>query len=673
MKKKTFIMICLTVIFGMVLGPLQSVAAAEATWPSGIYPPPATGSFTSLNGVFDRVSTDSSMIMNGADEVGIELNPDATNQAGSMWSKNPIVDLTKSFKLEMPMFFGNNTISGADGKTFALAGTRPSAKGNSGPSLGAWGGQGGIGLKPENIAAQGLQNSFVVAIDTHKDDMDQNADYPGLNPNQQYIGSGYPGQASMYAIGLPLYKTQLKFTPTTQEPLQKFSDNIKDNVSNNLWHNLTVSWTTRPTGGTLNYQLTYRSGSGSKTTPSRSITWTKDQIKQIFGTDKVYLGFTSGTTSGLVLKYKEPHVLGIKSLADFNTVKGTVTLKRGNDNVTETTRLNIGDKLTYDYALDINNLDGRPWPATKIVLPKGEHLEYLKEDGTAAKAGDTLKIQVMIGSTTQTVDAVVQSDNLSAVISSDKLVLPKNTDSIVKFSLPAQVASHDLVSDQAVTDGAGTLTGGTPVKDYKLINTVDQTNNVKYVIAANPGELTLEKVPGFYFEKLGVSGLEDPTVADVINGIPGQNPFPVTSAGIDPTQWLNTLGRKTPAGYDGFISVKDSRPTKPGWTLSMKLSPFTRTEGGYVLGDNGNTDGGKAQIVLIDTNPQAQLKVASIKDNGNDTVVKSMPAGNSDWDLKDDSSTAPITQALMSIEKTPSVHGGKYSSTATWTLANAPQ
>lgn len=40
MKKKTFIMICLTVIFGMVLGPLQSVAAAEATWPSGIYPPP---------------------------------------------------------------------------------------------------------------------------------------------------------------------------------------------------------------------------------------------------------------------------------------------------------------------------------------------------------------------------------------------------------------------------------------------------------------------------------------------------------------------------------------------------------------------------------------------------------------------------------------------------------
>ena len=105
----------------------------------------------------------------------------------------------------------------------------------------------------------------------------------------------------------------------------------------------------------------------------------------------------------------------------------------------------------------------------------------------------------------------------------------------------------------------------------------------------------------------------------------------------------------------------------------MKLTPFTRTEGGYVLGDNGNTDGGKAQIVLIDTNPQAQLKVASIKDNGNDTVVKSMPAGNSDWDLKDDSSTAPITQALMSIEKTPSVHGGKYSSTATWTLANAPQ
>lgn len=81
MKKKTFIMICLTVIFGMVLGPLQSVAAAEATWPSGTYPAPATESFTRLNGLFDRVSTDSSPIKSGTDEVGFELNADQASRS----------------------------------------------------------------------------------------------------------------------------------------------------------------------------------------------------------------------------------------------------------------------------------------------------------------------------------------------------------------------------------------------------------------------------------------------------------------------------------------------------------------------------------------------------------------------------------------------------------------
>ena len=132
MKKKTVIMICLTVIFGMVLGPLQSVAAAEATWPSGTYPAPATGSFTRLNGLFDRVSTDSSPIKSGTDEVGFELNADQASKVGSVWSKTPFVDLNKDkFTLDMQIYLGNKT-GGADGLAFALAGTKPTKSGNGG-------------------------------------------------------------------------------------------------------------------------------------------------------------------------------------------------------------------------------------------------------------------------------------------------------------------------------------------------------------------------------------------------------------------------------------------------------------------------------------------------------------------------------------------------------------
>ncbi|WPP11233.1 lectin-like domain-containing protein [Lacticaseibacillus paracasei] len=668
MKKKTFIMICLTVIFGMVLGPLQSVAAAEATWPSGTYPAPATGSFTRLNGLFDRVSTDSSPIKSGTDEVGFELNADQASKVGSVWSKTPFVDLSKDkFTLDMQIYLGNKT-GGADGLAFALAGTKPAGPGNGGAALGIWGSPEMQNGTSEAVAATGTLNSFAIVVDTKKSvetlksGMDKNVGFPAFFSSDQYIGSGYPSQASMYKIGFPYWQTELVFTGSGTG-LRNFAKPLSTRVNNGNWQNLVVSWAKTSSGGTLTYQI---KGAGL-TTVSQPITWTNAQIQSIFGSTKLFLGFTSATGAA-----SEPHVVGIKSLADFNTVSGTVTLKQGNDPVTIDKPLNIGDKLMYEYALDVNNIDGRPWKATNIALPKGEYLDYLNSGGTPAKPGDNLEVNVTIGSETKTAHAIVQPDNLSVIIT-DMPEFPNNTESLVKFSLPVQVQKHDLSSFTSITHDTGTFTGGTPSNSYKLTNTVNQANTLTYVIAANPGELTLEKVPGFYFEKLGVSGLEDPTVADVINGIPGQNPFPATSAGIDPTQWLNTLGRKTPAGYDGFISVKDSRPTKPGWTLSMKLSPFTRTEGGYVLGDNGNTDGGKAQIVLIDTNPQAQLKVASIKDNGNDTVVKSMPAGNSDWDLKDDSSTAPITQALMSIEKTPSVHAGKYSSTATWTLANAPQ
>ncbi|GEL39204.1 hypothetical protein FC12_GL000602 [Lacticaseibacillus paracasei subsp. tolerans DSM 20258] len=647
MKKKTFIMICLTVIFGMVLGPLQSVAAAEATWPSGTYPAPATGSFTRLNGLFDRVSTDSSPIKSGTDEVGFELNADQASKVGSVWSKTPFVDLSKDkFTLDMQIYLGNKT---------------------GGASLGVWGLPEMQGGSSVGVAATGTLNSFAIVVDTKKSveafksGMDKNVGYPAFFSSDQYIGSGYPSQASMYKIGIPYWQTELVFTGSGTG-LRNFADPLSTRVTNGNWQNLVVSWAKTSSGGTLTYQI---KGTGL-TTVSRSITWTNAQIQSIFGSTKLFLGFTSATGAA-----SEPHVVGIKSLADFNAVSGTVTLKQGNDPVTIDKPLNIGDKLMYEYALDVNNIDGRPWKATNIALPKGEYLDYLNSGGAPAKPGDNLDVNVTIGSETKTAHAIVQSDNLSAVIT-DMPEFPNNTESLVKFSLPVQVQKHNATIIKYVTHAAGNLTGGAPSNSYKLTNTVDNSDSVKYSIAAfDPGELSLLVVPNFYFQKLKVGEPEpvDPEVADVIAGIPGQGKLN-SSSEIAPDKWLinNSQNVSAPGKY---LEVKDTRPDKPGWRLSMKLSPFTHADD-YVLGDNGDKGGGKAEMVLFDVNSQTDFEVTRIKDNNQDSVVKVMQAGTTEpnWSLGD---AASSTQALLSVQRTPSVHAGKYSSTATWTLANAPQ
>ncbi|MEN2350406.1 lectin-like domain-containing protein [Lacticaseibacillus paracasei] len=667
MKKKTFIMICLTVIFGMVLGPLQSVAAAEATWPSGTYPAPATGSFTRLNGLFDRVSTDSSPIKSGTDEVGFELNADQASKVGSVWSKTPFVDLSKDkFTLDMQIYLGNKT-SGADGLAFALAGTKPAGPGNGGAALGIWGSPEMQNGTSEAVAATGTPNSFAIVVDTKKSvetlksGMDKNVGYPAFFSSDQYIGSGYPSQASMYKIGLPYWQTELVFTGSGNG-LRNFAKPLSTRVNNGNWQNLVVSWAKTSSGGTLTYQI---KGAGL-TTVSQPITWTNAQIQSIFGSTKLFLGFTSATGAA-----SEPHVVGIKSLADFNTVSGTVTLKQGNDPVTIDKPLNIGDKLMYEYALDVNNIDGRPWKATNIALPKGEYLDYLNSGGAPAKPGDNLAVNVTIGFETKTAHAIVQSDNLSAVIT-DMPEFPNNTESLVKFSLPVQVQKHNATTIKYVTHAAGNLTGGSPSNSYKLTNTVDNSDSVKYSIAAfDPGELSLLVVPNFYFQKLKVGEPEpvDPEVADVIAGIPGQGKLN-SSSEIAPDKWLinNSQNVSAPGKY---LEVKDTRPDKPGWRLSMKLSPFTHADD-YVLGDNGDKGGGKAEMVLFDVNSQTDFEVTRIKDNNQDSVVKVMQAGTTEpnWSLGD---AASSTQALLSVQRTPSVHAGKYSSTATWTLANAPQ
>ncbi|TLQ51758.1 lectin [Lacticaseibacillus casei] len=657
MKKKTLIMICLAAVFSMMLVPIQSAAAA-ATWPvPSTYQSPGEGNFTSLNGVFSPVSTQSHMISNGPDEVGLELNANIASQTGSIWSNHPFVDLDKSsFKLDMRIYLGNTT-SGADGLAFALAGDRPTETKSGGASLGVWGVPEMSGGNPTQVATTGLPNSFVIVVDTKKSvdplksGMDKKVEYGGWNPSNQYIGSGYPGQPSMYNIGLPFWQTELVFNNS------QFPNNAKalsKKITNGLWQDLSVSWRKTSTGGTLTYSL-----SGSDlTTVNQTLTWTNQQINDIFGYKRqLYLGFTSATGNAF-----EPHVVAIKSLADFITVNPEVTLKREGQVVGETAILQPGDQLTYYYNLNVDNLDGSPWPMPTITLPKGEYFDYLKADGKPAQPGDELEVTLTVdGVAGPKVKAIVQGDQKSAVIT-NMPELPKNKNTTVTFSLPAQVKLYNLSANQAFSDDAGIINGGSPAKDYKLINTADSSNKIKYVLGAHTGDLFLTHVPGFVFKKYA-GGFSDPSVADIIRGIPGDNSLP--SSPEDFEKWLNTLNG---GGTEDYLEVLDTRPDQPGWHLQMKLSPFKLDGGDYVLGDNVSQTGGKAEIVLIDSNGTSE--VARVKDNNDTVTVKNMPSGGGTWQIGDGAQHA---QALMTVKGTPSVRTGKYHATATWTLADAPE
>ncbi|OFR92447.1 lectin-like domain-containing protein [Lacticaseibacillus zeae] len=658
MKKKTLIMICLAAVFSVMIGPIQSVAAA--TWPvPSTYPSPGEGNFTSLNGVFSPVSTQSHMISNGADEVGLELNANLASQTGSIWSNQPFVDLDKSsFKLDMRIYLGNTT-SGADGLAFALTSDRSTKVYSGGASLGIWGITGKNGGKPIDIATTGLPNSFAIVVDTKRSrdglivttGMDQRVGYPVIGSSDQYIGSGYPGQASMYAIGFPNYKTELEFNNPEFPNEAKV---LSGKITNGSWQDLSVEWHKTATGGNLIYRL---SGTGFNTV-TRALTWTNQQINDIFGyRRKLYLGFTSATGNAF-----EPHVVAIKSLADFITVKPEVTLKREGQVVGETTILQPGDQLTYDYNLNVDNLDGSPWPMPTITLPKGEYFDYLKADGEPAQPGDELEVTLTVdGVAGPKVKAIVQADQKSAVIT-NMPELPKNKNTTVTFSLPAQVKLYNLSANQAFSDDAGTVNGGSPATDYKLVNTADSSNKIKYVLGAHTGDLFLTHVPGFVFKKY-TGTFVDPGVADIIRGIPGDNSLPSSSE--DFKKWLNTLEG---GGTEDYLEVLDTRPDQPGWHLQMKLSPFKLDGGDYVLGDNGSQTGGKAEIVLIDN--EGTGEVARVKDNNDTVTVKNMPSGGGTWQIGD---SARHAQALMTVKGTPSVRAGKYHATATWTLAHAPE
>lgn len=679
MKKCGYLVTWLGLLVSFLMVAPSVSAHAAAGWPSSSgYPAPP--SFSDVTGLFEPTQKDSSLIIDSAtgSAVGMEINKDAPNQSGAIWSTAPMFDLDKDASYTMYYYLGNKTTIG-EGMAFVLA-ARPAAPKQIDPSsLGIWGVDHlPAGSTSQQIANTALPNSFALYVDTRRNGGDAAGGYDQYSAyTDYYFGAGYPGQANMYRISNPYWMSWLYFKGDppfngVQTGIGR-QNTLASTAANGKWHQVKIDWKKdNRGGGTLTYTVTVQKSNGKPYVFSEKVTWTSADIQKYFAQNaddpvprQLYLGFT-GTTSN----YYEPHVVAIGALPEVAKVKGTVALMRGAETVDANTHLKVEDAIHYDYVVDVQATMQAAWPTNGTItmdVPKGQYFDYLKADGTPAQPGDQLPITLTIGSRTVTVQGKVQSDGNRIVVTQMPSVAA-GTAAKLQFSLPVRVKHHGLLKSTLFHDKPiGTVSGDGQTYDLK---TPAGKDVLEYILDPETGDLTLEKVPSFIFElKDGAGGYRNPNVMDMVNGIP--NPDTASPNQLETGQWLTNQHGLEPANSTGkVLSIKDTRPTKQGWHLMMQLTPFTLVGQPYVLGDHGSQQGGKATLVLADRTATGTDKVATIRDNNNATLVKNMAAGGTDWTLG--AQTGNIA-AYLGIEQTATAKAGQYQATATWLLSNAPQ
>ncbi|MEM9716731.1 MAG: Hint domain-containing protein [Pseudomonadota bacterium] len=195
-------------------------------------------------------------VFNGSasgDPTGVQITPDAQNQNGSAWVKDPI-SLDDDFTMTMDVFLGDADI-GADGLTFVIQndprGT--AATGNAG---------GGIG-------ARNIQNAIVVEIDTFQNN----------NPGSNELADDHVAIYASPTAGAQV--NPLDATQTVSAPVA-FSD-----LEDNTFREFVATWdaSTRTLTITLDGQ------------PAGSATFSQAQIDALFPDGEAFIGYTGSTGS----------------------------------------------------------------------------------------------------------------------------------------------------------------------------------------------------------------------------------------------------------------------------------------------------------------------------------------------------------------------------------------
>ncbi|WP_227644868.1 lectin-like domain-containing protein [Enterococcus faecium] len=408
------------------------------------------------------------------------LTDDNRNQAAALWSTNNYkLDLTKDFDASMKIYLGNKVDKAADGITFTLQndpkGNQAFSSCTDGGALGVYGSQNAE--TSENAAAEALQNSLSLEIDTHYNSGKNNAYDESLSiPGYGHVAVTLPGDNNTYKIqnGLLSHKVMIDHSYLCEPQIL----NAKA-LSNGQWHDLEVHYDAST--NVLKYIFD-------------AFTFSVPVDTSQFNSNEVYWGFTGTTgddsTINAVVFSELPRPISVDASTDI--------LKDGQSIVGK--QVNIGDTLTY--SLKVNYLDGiQNW--TDIVPEEtlNPYVEYIP---------NTLDIQYPGTSEDDKVEPTITQDHQlivpqlphdlgdnhgnqwqSAVITFDVKVNPIDSDQeLVNVQDYTQFTGRNYTVKSYETDYS-ILNPPTPIIPNVGISFDEQTKNKEITIKNTSSYLTM--------------------------------------------------------------------------------------------------------------------------------------------------------------------------------------
>lgn len=444
--------------------------------------------------------------------LGIKFNSGIAMPIAGKVYMNQSLDLTKKFTHKANLYFGGSEVTtNGDGLSFLLAKDLNSSFDNGyvlpGSSLGVWGqptnapipdGQVGTSITPDKSA---VPNSFAIVMDTKKDtgyssangyysSMDDQVNYNGQN---QYVGYGYPGKSEMYeqvSTSKDTYKTKgqyyvLKYKNTSDTSYINGgnADAVNGTLSTGQWHPFEVDWVPDGTGGgKLTYTLKIRGSNGEiKQTISRTVTWSKADIDDIFGAGTTSLRW--GYVSSAYGSSNETHAVSFASMGDVSvSLDASLVSKDGTTPVTITQK---GE--TYTQLSHINMKDSSTdWPDSgklSAVIQTNKNYEFVKKsdgDVDVIIAGKTYPGKIDANNPQKlTVDGIDAISVASAKANNEVRVEVKAVD-----------------TDDSLTSDITTLRmgGGSTIREAHLSLPVPQAQQVHNIL-----------IPSFAFGSYGIT------------------------------------------------------------------------------------------------------------------------------------------------------------------------
>ncbi|MHA3067320.1 lectin-like domain-containing protein [Lacticaseibacillus saniviri] len=649
------IIVSFTLVSLLLVGLMPTLSVEAVSWGNRYIEPPTINQqpgFIPFNQIFAPLSVPgnaANVIRDPSNQydVGVEVNPNQTNQSGAIWSKDRIVDLSAdSFQASMALFFGQVPKQPGDGMAFALTGVQPTVIGNNGASIGVWGSKDDDSASAAATNTKTLKKSFVVAFDTYPnaDDLDLNI-WKNITANsRQYIAHGYPNLASNYDTRHKWWGNRAILNPPTDAVTR-----LPNNLSDGTWHTFNVNWQRDDDrkGGTLTYQ--FETG-GALGLISQAVHWTDSDINRIFGTQQLYLGFTGSTGSST-----EANVASFRAIPGVVAANGQASLSRNQQPVDATTELRSGDHVESDYTLTSTGDGRQPWPLAgtlTAVLNKPQGLSYLTPSGAHLAVNQVMRLNATINRQPITLSAKLTTAETLTITDIPAFALGATT--TLHFSLPLQV--------EALTPGSGShavraQTGSVYGDNAQILfQTTTADNTLDYLLVAPPAPITppqpsdeIQVPDSFTFTTPAGT---NPTVADIINRrFNGQSPL-----SMDNRSWL--LG---PSNQQDAIRIDGHH--KAPLRLNVAMSPFVSQHTHRLLSAH---EAAAIEFILRDESNQVEKLTPGIRDNAQPIPISTLPVAG------DEHRFSVLASGLAITNRIADVVADDYQSELTWELASVP-